>query len=529
MRFTMRLMACFSLLALALVSCSSAPTAHPPLPSDHRHHLAELAWGIVGVPDVPTLDPALASDPTSISVASLVYGGLVRLDRHLQVKPDGASRWHISRDGKVYTFSIRPNLRFADGRRVTARDFAEALERALGAEGSTGTASFYLSLITLHRSIVRGSTRVTRGILVINPSTLRITLTRPAAHFLAELAFPASFVPDPAILSRYGPTWTDHAAGFGPYTVRLWRHSRFLRLERNAYYYAGKPAVKRITIHFYGAASAAAAYRRGALAVVSGFQPGETFSGRSTGIRRVAGLALDYLAFNTSRTPFRRVNARRAFAAAWTPRLAAAVVGRAGFSARGLLPSGFGLGGLGWRPYTSASRYLAAARYPHGNGFPALSLITPQSPSLIALAHDLERVWALTLQVDVLVRPLNSLNYSRVLNAHAFDLALVQWGADYPDAQDFLGTQLGSSPDNITGWSKASYVRAVALADSYSPADPRRRQLEQQAAQIATRAVAIVPLDQPALAALIRPGLAGIALTGLGTVAVEPMQLGVSR
>ncbi len=526
MRVTMRLMACLSLLALALVSCSSAPTIHPSLP---RHHLAELAWGIVGVPDVPTLDPALASDPTSISVASLVYGGLVRLDRHLQVQPDGASSWHISRDGKVYTFSIRPNLRFATGRRATARDFADALQRALGAEGSTGTASFYLSLITMHRGIVHGSTRVTRGIQVVNSSTLRLTLTRPAAHFLAELAFPASFVPDPAILRRYGPAWTDHAAGFGPYTVRLWRHSRFLSLVRNPYYYAGKPTVKRITIHFYGPASAAAAYRRGALEVVSGLQPGEMFSGRSTGIRRVAGLALDYLAFNTSRTPFRRINARRAFAAVWTPRLAAAVVGRAGFSGHGLLPSGFGLGDVGWRPYSSAGRYLAAARYPHGNGFPALSLITPQSPYLIALAHDLERVWALTLQIDVQVRPLNSLNYSRVLNAHAFDLALVQWGADYPDAQDFLGTQLGSSRDNITGWSKASYVRAVALADSYSPADPRRRQLEQQAAQIATRAVAIVPLDQPALAALIRPGLAGIALTGLGTVAVEPRRLGVSR
>ncbi len=524
----MKFIACLSLLTLALVSCSSSPTAHPATPAP-RHYLANLAWGIVGVPDVPTLDPALASDPTSISVASLVYGGLVRLDRHLQVRPDGAASWHISRDGKVYTFSIRPNLRFAGGRRVTARDFADALERALGAEGSTGTASFYLSLITVHRRIVRGSTRVTRGILVINPSTLSITLTRPAAHFLAELAFPASFVPDPAILRRYGPTWTDHAAGFGPYTVRLWRHSRFLSLERNPYYYGGKPAVKRITIHFYGTASAVVAYRRGALEVVSGFQPGETFLGKSTGMRRVAGLALDYLAFNTNRTPFRRINARRAFAAAWTPHLAAAVIGRAGFSADGLLPAGFGLSGLGWRPDISAGRYLAAAHYPHGNGFPALSLITPQTPYLIALAHDLARTWALTLQVDVLVRPLNSLNYSRVLNAHAFDLALVQWGADYPDAQDFLGTQLGSSPDNLTGWSKASYVHAVALADSYNPADPRRRQLEQQAATIATRAVAIVPLDEPALAALTRPGLAGIALTGLGTVAVEPMRLGVSR
>src|SRR5579875_1712950 len=126
-------------LLLLLAGCATTAAQHP--------HSQVLNWGIAGVTDVPTLDPALVSDPTSISVASLVYGGLVGLDSRLQVVPDGASRWQVSPNGRVYTFFIRHHLRFANGRPVTASDFAAALERALGPEGASGTGTFYLNLI----------------------------------------------------------------------------------------------------------------------------------------------------------------------------------------------------------------------------------------------------------------------------------------------------------------------------------------------------------------------------------------------
>ena len=45
--------------------------------------------------------------------------------------------------------------------------------------------------------------------------------------------------------------WTDHAAGFGPYYVRVWQHSRYLTLQRNPYYYGGRPALRQITLRFY--------------------------------------------------------------------------------------------------------------------------------------------------------------------------------------------------------------------------------------------------------------------------------------
>ncbi len=510
-----RLYAVLAALTLVLAGCATAVTnAFPHV----NHDTAVLEWGIVGTGDVQTLDPALVSDPTSFTVASLVYGGLVRLDARLRVVPDGADRWSISPNGKVYTFHIRHGLRFADGRPVTALDFAAALDRALGPEGTSGTASFYLNLIARHASRNGGRTRFAPAIDVLSPSKLRITLVRPAAHYLAELALPVSYVPDPRVMARYGDTWTDHAAGFGPFSVAEWRHSQYLRLVRNPYYYSGIPAVKSIVLHFATEASALAAYRSGHLDLVSGIQPGQTLPGKPFGIRRVPALAMDYLAFNTARLPFHRLNARRAFAAAWSPSFASAAMGRSAFPAAGLPPSAFLIPSTRWRPTASPRTYLHAARYANGDALPSLTLILPRDPRLLILAEDMRQAWETKLGVSIALQELNTSNYGRVLGAHAFDLALVEWGGDYPDPQDFLGTQLGSSADNITGWSGTLYNRTVSLADSYAPTDPRRRALFRQAATLALEKLPILPLSEPAQTAVIRPDLAGVALTPLGTI-----------
>jgi oligopeptide transport system substrate-binding protein len=115
-------------------------------------------------------------------------------------------------------------------------------------------------------------------------------------------------------------------------------------------------------------------------------------------------------------------------------------------------------------------------------------------------------------------RQLNLSTYTSLLNAHNFDLAIIRWGADYSDPQDFLGTQLGSSSDNVTGWSRRSFGYDVFLADSYSPLDPRRATLYREAAGIAALNMAILPLDEPAVTAIISPRLAGVDLTSLGTI-----------
>src|SRR5512133_129174 len=71
-------------------------------------------------------DPAT----TYSSGNKLVFSGLVSFDPHLNLTPDLAETWKISDDGTVYTFHLRENARFHDGRFVTARDVVYSWERA---------------------------------------------------------------------------------------------------------------------------------------------------------------------------------------------------------------------------------------------------------------------------------------------------------------------------------------------------------------------------------------------------------------
>ena len=95
--------------------------------------------------DPITLDPALAGDAGSARYIVEIFGGLVTLDRDLQIVPDLAESWEVSRDGLTYTFHIRPDAKFHDGKPVTANDFKYSLDRTakLG-QTVSATAEAYL-------------------------------------------------------------------------------------------------------------------------------------------------------------------------------------------------------------------------------------------------------------------------------------------------------------------------------------------------------------------------------------------------
>ena len=73
--------------------------------------------------DPITLDPAQAGDAGSATYIVEIFSGLVTLDKDLKIQPDIAESWDTSPDGKVYTFKLRKNALFHDGRPVTAEDF----------------------------------------------------------------------------------------------------------------------------------------------------------------------------------------------------------------------------------------------------------------------------------------------------------------------------------------------------------------------------------------------------------------------
>jgi ABC-type oligopeptide transport system substrate-binding subunit len=230
---------------------------------------------------------------------------------------------------------------------------------------------------------------------------------------------------------------------------------------------------------------------------------------------------MDYLAFNLTGGPFHKTAVRRAFAAVWSPALVRQTMGDAAFPARGFLPSAFDLRVASWQPMKSPAQYFAQARVGRAARFPRVVLIMPHDPYLHALGEALVARWRRDLGVTVVTRRLNAKDYGAILDSRSYGIALVRWGGDYPDIGDFLGTQLGSTPDNVTGWSGRRFRTDVSLADSYSPDDPRRAALFRDASRYAKGHMPLLPLDEPAVTALIRGTLRDVSLTPLGTIAGE--------
>jgi len=119
-----------------------------------------------------SLDPHLLGDADSAEYVVHIFGGLVRIDENLRLQPDLAESWTTSADGRVYTFTLRQNARFHDGRQVTAQDVKYSFERALNPATGSDVAIDYLGDIVGARERRAGRTNAVEGVAVIDDRTV---------------------------------------------------------------------------------------------------------------------------------------------------------------------------------------------------------------------------------------------------------------------------------------------------------------------------------------------------------------------
>jgi YVTN family beta-propeller protein len=190
------------------------------------------------LPFVQSIDPAFASAPDELTLDSMVYDGLVTLRRvggtaGAAIVADLATGVpRPAADGKSYTFTLRPGLRYASGAPVRTVDFRHALERALK---SSQASSYYDGILGANACVRKPTTcDLSRGVATDEVTrTITFQLTAPDADFLYKLALPyAAAIPSgtpSADLSHHAPPGTGpyEIAGFGLHAVRLVRNPRF--------------------------------------------------------------------------------------------------------------------------------------------------------------------------------------------------------------------------------------------------------------------------------------------------------------
>ena len=329
-----------------------------------------------GVTELPGLDPANPQNAQSIQAISLIFGGLVKLDGQLNVAPDGAESWEISEDGKTYTFTIRDGLKFADGTPVTAKDFADSINRALQPETASYGASFQLGHIVGAGDVASGAAKEASGIEVVDDRTLKITLDDNLPYFLAQLTYPVSFAVPLHAVEKIPRAGRNRPSAPGRSRSKSGSTTRSSILEPNPNYWAGAPGVSEVELPFFqDSETAYQLYRTGGLDIM-GSQQNPIPAARvpevkdSPDFHSAASFAVRYVGFNNQKAPFDDAGVRRAFARAWTRR-------------HWPMPCST----APWRPRIASCRRASPARSCPSQGWPSTRLRPNRSWSTPAMAR----------------------------------------------------------------------------------------------------------------------------------------------
>ena len=179
-----RLLVSLTVILSFIISCQQEPTGPPekvqPEVRTGGVYRAPLPWS------PRTLDPAFSTDIYSVTLIQQIFDGLVQFDQNLNVVPALATSWMVSSDGLVYTFNLRSNANFHNGRQVTAEDFVYSFTRILDPEQQAGALSFFKK-VRGAASYRRGESKEVLGFKALSPLTLEITLAEPFAPFLSVL------------------------------------------------------------------------------------------------------------------------------------------------------------------------------------------------------------------------------------------------------------------------------------------------------------------------------------------------------
>ncbi|MGN6380958.1 MAG: ABC transporter substrate-binding protein [Gaiellales bacterium] len=470
------------------------------LASPASHHGGTLRVGYATddfTPGFGPFDPAVAPYQDHWQLVSMISDGLLTYRKAggtagLQVVPDLAVAMPTIADGgRTYTFQLRKEIRYSDGRPVRASDFRYSVERALSpAALSIASQGYYQSVVF---SNIRGyaacrarpkACSLARGIVTDDRTgTVTIHLTRadPAlpqklATTFADFVPPGSPPPDsgkPVIGT--GPYMISRVIGHGRVGVVLIRNPRFREWSAQAQP-AGFPTEIH-WVHFSSPGAELTAVENGQIDVMVDQPPadrsGELATRFATLAHAVAGLSTTYLSLNTRVPPFDSVLARQAVNVALDRAALERALGSASAYAPTcqVLPPGM-FGYAPYCPYTAGPR--AAGTWTGPDMSRARELVARSGT-----VGDRVVVWAWGGSDDVvlvpgIVRTLDRLGYrasshitapngagfgvwntTTANSAKRVSAVLTGWAADYPNPADFLDLLLScqafvpGSPTNL--------------------------------------------------------------------------------
>lgn len=455
----------------------------------------------------------------------LIFGGLVSFDPEMNIVPDLAESWQVQ-GGTVYTFTLRDDAQFHDGRPVTAHDVVYSWERAADPELESDTVLTYLGDVVGVKEMHEGEADHIAGIAAVDDHTLRVIIDAPKPYFLHKLTYPVAFVVDRANIAM-GEDWYRTPNGTGPYRLVRWDRFEVQIYERYDDYHLELPAIPFVVDRLF-AGVGIRLYETGDIDVTGisyrnvprVLDPDDPLH---PDVMTAVNLCTGFIFFDVDQPPFDDPKVRQAFTMAFDREQYIDIVMKGiALPAKGLYPPGLpgyngDLEGLPHDP-ERARQLLADSKYGGPDGLPPIVYTTSGIGSYVgSTAAALAEMWQRELGVTITVENLESNKYQDKIDAgYHGQIFSSGWCADYADPENFADVLFHSdSAQNEGHYSNPELD--VLLERARVETDPAKRiEMYQQAERMIVEDAPVLFTTHSLSYVLVKPYIKGYVMTPVG-------------
>ena len=412
---------------------------------------------------------------TSFDANSQIYSRIVDFERGgTKVVPDLAERWTISDDGLVYTFFLRKGVKwhsnagFKPSRDMNADDILFMFERQWKEDNA------YFKVTSANHSYFgdMGFSKLLKSVEKVDDLTVRITLTKPEAPFLADLAMTFASVQSKeyadAMLKAGTPEKVDQEPiGTGPFYLVQYQKDAIIRYKAFPAYYQGKAKIDDLVFAITPDASVRwAKLQKGECHLMPYPNPADLEAIKKDPritLLEQPGLNIGYLAYNTTKKPFDDVRVRKAVNMAINKQaIIDAVYLSAGVAAKNPIPP------TEWSyndavkddPYDPAAAKKLLAEAGLADGFTtdlwAMPVQRPYNPNAKRIAELMQADLA-KLGIKAEIKSFEWGEYRKRMQAGEHQMGMLGWTGDNGDPDNFLNVLLGCDSAKTNGSNVAKF------------------------------------------------------------------------
>ncbi|MDC9603786.1 ABC transporter substrate-binding protein [Xenorhabdus griffiniae] len=477
--------------------------------------------------EVTSLDPhKVEGTPETIIIRNLLEG-LVTTGPHGETVPGVAERWE--NDGyKVWTFYLRHDAKWSDGKPVTAQDFVYSWRRIADPNtGSPYTSYLQYAYIQNVDDILKGIKSPEQlGVKALDDHRFQVTLSQPVPYLIDMLSHTAMKPIRQDVVEKWGNKWTspENYIGNGAYTLKDWVVNERIVLMRNPQYWNNKETLieKGTFLPIVSEVSSVNRYRSGEVDVTDNAIPPDLYQKMKRDIPEQLQispyLCTFYYEINNQNPLFKDKRVREAIKLSLDRDIITEkIMAQGQIPAYGYTPTYIG-GGLTinpeWASWTQEQRNQRAKELLKEAGFDAshplkFTLLYNTSEQNKQQAIAAASMWQKNIGAKVTLQ--NQEWKTSLQNRHQgnYDVARATWCGDYNEPSSFLNMWLSTSSNN-TGFYQSETFDNLLKQALTAKDDATRKAFYQQAEAQLDKDSGLIPVYYRVSVRLIRPTVGGM-------------------